>query len=355
MECCTDQEWKGTWDPFVRLCFQFGMLLGVDEFQQDLGFHLCKHRLNNRLFNGWGLVWSQPPGGVRLDYDPDPAEEKVDLFVGPLFALDELGRELWVKDECKIDLFRWASENALGDDVPIYVTISYRACCVAPVPAVAAPCDDSAAPTMPSRVLESVQAHLSLDPPEHTPPAPIDLSDAAPTADDTQAIRFRTLVDLIRNDAERPILLGTVARRPPAGGDVHWVFTPNPQLPRITAVGGEALRVLESSVIADRLRVTFSRRPDWMPAAGFRVYQYPTPPAAPTQLVAGAATVDADPDDPTNPNKISILLTPAPAAGSNMRIEIAGGGPDALVVLTTAGPIPLNDGRNHVRWTISTP
>src|SRR6267154_3479415 len=152
--CCADQEWKGVWDPFVRLCYQFGMLLGVDELNQDLGYGVCKHRLSQRLFAGYGLVWG-------TDFTVDDA--KGTLTVGPLFALDELGRELYVKDPCTIDLKQFLDDNNLDGGATLYVTISYRACCVAPVPAVAAPCDDAASPTMMSRVLETVQCELTAD------------------------------------------------------------------------------------------------------------------------------------------------------------------------------------------------
>ena len=73
------------------------------------------------------------------------------LGVPPFFAIDELGRELWSKEPCTIDLDAWAAETGVADGQPVYVTVAYRSCCVAPVPAVAAPCDDAASPTMPSR------------------------------------------------------------------------------------------------------------------------------------------------------------------------------------------------------------
>jgi hypothetical protein len=339
MECCTDQEWKGNWDPFVRLCFQFGMLLGVDEFQQDLGFHLCKHRLGLRLWTGFGLVWGT---GIvdPIAFDPDPTKEDAHLTIGPLFALDELGRELWVKEPCTIDLFRWAKENSLADDTPVYATIAYRACCVAPVPAVAAPCDDSASATMPSRVLESVECELSLDPPDD----PIDLSDLAPTSSDTLPVRFQTLVNLIANDARRPLLLGSVTRKTLAGGNLSWTVAPNAQLPRITGGGGEALRVVDAAIAGANLRVTFSRPPTYAVPAGFQVYQLAGTTL--TQLVTGASTVTTDASDP---RKLIVSLIPGgPTAG--YRIEVAGTGPNAVLFMTPQGPAPLNEGRNYTRW-----
>jgi hypothetical protein len=296
------------------------------------------------LFHGWGLVWG---AGIvdPIDYKPDPTAKDAHLTVGPLFAIDELGRELWVKQPCTIDLFRWAAENALTDGAPAYVTITYRACCVAPVPAVAAPCDDSASATMPSRVLETVECELSLDPPED----PIDLSDATPTPSDTLPIRFQSLVDLIRNDARRPLLLGSVARQTLAGGNQQWTVTPNARLPKITGFGGAALRVVEaaivSSAVGNELHVTFTRPPSYAVLGAFQVYQLAGTPPTLTQLVTAGSTVTAD---GTDSRKLIIHLDGAPTAG--YRIEVAGTGPSAVLVMTPAGPAPLNDGRNYTRW-----
>lgn len=361
MECCTDQEWKGNWDPFVRLCFQFGMLLGVDEFQQDLGFHLCKHRLAQRLFHGWGLVWGTGIGDP-IAYDPDPTHENARLTVGPLFALDELGRELWVKQPCTIDLFRWAKENALPDDTRVYVTIAYRACCIAPVPAVAAPCDDSASATMPSRVLETVECELSLDPPED----PIDLSDAAPTPSNTLPIRFQTLVDLIRNDARRPLLLGSVVRRSHDNGTQEWTVTPavHPAPPPVTAAGAgpagpgagpagpKVHSVVEARIDGKALHVTFSHAPTYAVSGSFQVYQLTGHAAGhafpATELEALVTDRSKLTQDPGDPRKLIVGLRGAPTGG--YRIEIAGTGPHAVLFKTRSGPAPLNDGQSYTSW-----
>src|SRR5947209_3864111 len=149
-QACSNDDWKGDWDPFVRLYYQFGMLMGVDEFTQEQGFHLTKHRLGNRMFVGYGMQWG-------IDYAVNDAQGQ--LTVGPLFALDDLGRELWVKNACAIDLAQWLNDNGIpvGGSATVYVTVDFNACSVAPVPAIASPCDDAASPTMPSRLLESAR------------------------------------------------------------------------------------------------------------------------------------------------------------------------------------------------------
>lgn len=227
---CTDLEWRGVWSPFVRVSYQFGMLLGVDELNQELGYHLCKHRLSQRLFVGYGLVWGAP------GYSVDATSHT--LTIGPLFALDELGRELWVKGPCTIDLAQWLADNSVAPGTTIHVTIAYRACSAAPVPAVAAPCDNAASPTMPSRVIETAVGQLSID----APPPPLDLATkAAPPDRSSQASRFATLVRLISEDADRPLLLGTIepgATDPTTRKPSKYTSTPNAGLPRLPMVGG---------------------------------------------------------------------------------------------------------------------
>src|SRR4051812_28963706 len=124
--CCTDMAWKGNWDPFVRVCYQFGMLLGQDEFDTELGYLLTKHRLSQRLFVGYGVVWG---GSFTVD------EVAGTLTVAPLFALDELGRELYVPNPCTVDLVQWLGDNDVGVGTQLWVAVGYKSCCVAPVPA----------------------------------------------------------------------------------------------------------------------------------------------------------------------------------------------------------------------------
>jgi hypothetical protein len=193
---------------------------------------------------------------------------------------------------------------------------------------------------MPSRVLETVESELSLDPPDD----PIDLSEAAPTPSSTLPIRFQTLLDLIRNDARRPLLLGSVARRTLADGNQAWTVTPNARLSRVTGFGGEALRVVEAAIVDAALHVTFSRAPTYAALGAFQVYQLAGTML--TELVTSKSTLTSD---GTDPRKLIISLDlGAPTDG--YRIEVAGTGPNAVLFMTPAGPVPLNEGRNYTRW-----
>jgi hypothetical protein len=363
--CCGTGAWAGKWDPFTRLCYQFGMLLGVDEFAQEQGYLVTKHRLSQRLSVGFGLVWGKP---VVVD------DTKGTLTVGPLYALDELGRELWVKDPCTIDLNGWLRENPEVDDkTPIYVTIAYSPCCVAPIPAVAAPCDDSASPTMPSRVRESVSVCLGRD----LPPAAIDLSDTpSPTASDPdQAARWKTFVQLLSDDVDRPLLLATVTSRPVNRADMAnvqnlSVLTQNDALPRITVALGApvrafalaktpALLVGEEDAASFRvvavdldpatkeLTVRFNLAPVAATKDSFKVLMYKVPAAG--AFAPSKALVDGDPKfDPSDPQLLRIPLTALPDKGKPVRVTVVGAGDAAVLGWDGRALLAVNTGADCV-------
>lgn len=349
--CCSNQEWKGDWDPFVRLCYQFGMLLGVDEFQQDQGFHLCKHRLSQRLFTGFGLVWG---GAVTIASGMSDGQAFERLTVQPLFALDELGRELWVQNPCTLDLRAWADQNLVTDGKRIYLTVGYQPCCVAPVPAVAAPCDDAASPTMPSRALETAALALSADGVE----PPIDLSAHLVGGKDAQPGNFALLVQQIKDDAARPLLLGALTRLPPAfaGGPHAWEFTANSELPtpQIAAPTGSEFRVVGAWLGDKVLQVALSRAPAVAPIAAFHVDAIAQPAAGATSAPQSLVDTSQAPKlVAPGYTTLSVALTANPAAKTVVRIRIDGAGPNQVLALIPGGAIALNHGTDFTTFVVT--
>lgn len=256
--CCNDTNWTETCDPFKRICYQYGMLLGVDEFQQDQGYHRSKHRMNQRLFIGYGLVYggdfsvvkrTRTTGGANVDY--------LAVVVHGLLGLDDLGRELWLKEPCSLDLSTWWAQNKTTASVPtqaedcaeqpvvktIYVTVGFKQCCSNPVPAVAPPCDDQASPTMASRIQEIVECQLSFKPP--VPPTDLGVARPADVRWSDDALKtFAGWVKAMCADEVRPLLLGTMEVYETGAGTLHVKKCRNHALPRIAMKVPPAFQVV---------------------------------------------------------------------------------------------------------------
>ncbi len=53
--------------------YHFGMLLGVDDFRADQGFHLGHHRRHQRALHGYGVVY-----GYAVSFDPEGGQVRVE-------------------------------------------------------------------------------------------------------------------------------------------------------------------------------------------------------------------------------------------------------------------------------------
>ena len=251
--CCKDNNWIDNCDPLKRICYQYGMLLGVEEFQQEQSYHRSKHRLNQRLFIGYGLYYGGDFSVVKRKVKDKDGKESDHLFVviHRLFALDDLGRELWVKDQCELDLTVWWAAHKTTGAIPVqaeekdteacapapanektvYLTLGYKQCCTAPVPAIAPPCDDQTAPTMASRIIEGVECQLSLT----APKPPTDFAVARPADVRWSDQAMKVLADWMKAmcaDESRPLLLGTLEITD-TGTGLHVKKCRNHALPRL--------------------------------------------------------------------------------------------------------------------------
>jgi len=152
-------------DPFTDLAVQFGMLLGVADFDALAANPRGKMRLHNAWLHGQGVVWGYP---VSVD------SASRELRVGPGLALDAVGHELCLSVKSCLDLGAWfdttsadpsaeltVTTNADGSvSFDAYLVVRFAACLAQPVPAMASPCDGSATGTAYSRVNETVELLL---------------------------------------------------------------------------------------------------------------------------------------------------------------------------------------------------
>lgn len=171
---CTGDGGSLPADPFTALRFHFGMLLGVDDFEVEQGFHHGKQRLHNAWLHRDGVVW-----GLAVDANKDGNGE---IRVFPGLALDGAGRELHLDDPACLSVTAWYKQHAAdvgvapdeGGSVQFdaYVIARYATCPMRPVPALAEPCSGMSSETAYSRTFETVDIRLVPGPPPAAPPAP---------------------------------------------------------------------------------------------------------------------------------------------------------------------------------------
>jgi hypothetical protein len=160
-------------NPFYGLRYQYGMLLGVDDFETEQAYHRGKTRLHNAWLHREGVVW-----GLDVCIDTKHNEIKVK----PGLALDPAGHELHLDATACVDVTQWyaahksdagfTSTTAANGDIQFdaQVVIAFQACLTRQVPAMVDPCQGSGPNgTAYSRVNETVQ--LSLVPLDTTPAA----------------------------------------------------------------------------------------------------------------------------------------------------------------------------------------
>ena len=143
--------------------YHFGMLLGVDDFRADQGFHLGHHRRHQRALHGYGVVYGY---GVVFEADKGQLRVKAGL------AIDAKGRDLFLDTDQCLTLAAWwekhQKDDVFADANPEDATfdadvlLCYRTCLSRPVPAIADPCAGTSADIAYSRICESV--HLTLAP-----------------------------------------------------------------------------------------------------------------------------------------------------------------------------------------------
>ena len=142
--------------------YHFGMLLGVEDFRAEQGFHVGRLRRHQRLLHGAGVV-----AGYAVEFDA----ETFQLRVGPGYGIDLLGRDLMLDVTQCVSLPLWwgkhAKDEAFDDianpkdaSVDLDLVVCYATCLDRPVPAIAEPCDADASDIAYSRLCETVTLAL---------------------------------------------------------------------------------------------------------------------------------------------------------------------------------------------------
>ncbi len=149
-------------DPWKRVNYTRGLVLGVDEFVQEQAFFLGKDHLHNRMLHGYGTV-----AGLQVKLTGQQ------LTVTPGLALDAAGHEIRVCRDMCADVGVWVTRNI--DYLPdgafdVHLVLCYRECQTDTVPVPGEPCRTQADAMAASRITETFELRLSVPTPS-LPPA----------------------------------------------------------------------------------------------------------------------------------------------------------------------------------------
>jgi hypothetical protein len=171
---------SGVLSPDLRVNYEFGLVLGVDEFKQEQMYFLEKDYLHNRALHGYGTVYGLKVEATR------PADEAKDVLitVEPGLGIDQCGRYILLRNAQCARLKAWlkkqpsnvvAQHQDASGDMHLYVVASYDECLEALVPIPGAPCSSSESTSAPSRIRDSFNLELRWEPPRMAAWAAVDL------------------------------------------------------------------------------------------------------------------------------------------------------------------------------------
>jgi hypothetical protein len=163
----------GTLSPDLRVFYQYGMVLGLDDFLQEQTHNLGLDYHHERALHGYGTVY-----GLQVTTStPSDAPADVTVTVEPGMAIDQSGREVTVPTaQCaRIGAWLAAQDEAhagtveanlgISGELVVYVTAAYAECPDDLVPLPGQPCSTSSQVQVPSRLRDAWDIELRWAPP----------------------------------------------------------------------------------------------------------------------------------------------------------------------------------------------
>jgi len=155
-------------DPSKHVNYTLGMMLGVDDFNQEFAYLSGRDKWMARDLVGYGTVC-----GLRVSLDKTSNGPRV--FVSSGTALSPLGQLICVHPaQCAV-LNDWMNANQqaiqnalfspLGSALKLYLVLCYRDCPVDSVPIAGEPCRSAGNLMAPSRIVDDFTLELHLAPP----------------------------------------------------------------------------------------------------------------------------------------------------------------------------------------------
>lgn len=242
-----------TLDPYKRVNYTTGLVLGVDEFQQEELYLLEKRRLHNRAQHGYGTL-------CGLHVSQENTDNGVEIRVAPGIAVNPKGQEIRVpQTQCAL-LNDWLERHkeevqpTLGSPpqpLQVYLVLCYDECKTDEVPIPSGPCisleDSSAA----SRIADAFVLQIVFDSPDQTENEKVRefldlLHQIEITAEPGEFITREQLEDLVRGIGKitSPPVVSPLITSPPTPMRMHpaevrefmhaafrvWVTEVRPQL-----------------------------------------------------------------------------------------------------------------------------
>jgi len=103
---------EGTLNPDSRVNYNFGLVLGVNEFRQEQLYFLDKHYLHNGELHGYGSVTGLSVDAARY---PKDKPTDVEVTIHPGMAIDQLGRPLIMREDQCARLGAWLAQQVKND------------------------------------------------------------------------------------------------------------------------------------------------------------------------------------------------------------------------------------------------
>jgi len=156
-------------DPQKRVNYTFGMVLGVDEFNQEATYLIGKDHSQYRLAHGYGTIC-----GLQVSLSSD-----LEVQVSTGVAINPRGQEIRVRQKMCARLNDWltANQSALQElygkppfPLSLCVVLAYRECPTDTVPVPGQPCRTQQDSMAASRIADSFQLQLCIN------SAPVSLS-----------------------------------------------------------------------------------------------------------------------------------------------------------------------------------
>lgn len=158
-------------DPTKHVNYQLGMVLGVEDFNQEFAYLVGRGQWMARELIGYGTV-----RGLRVYYQNDGAKGPR-VVVDSGTALSPSGQMICVPTAQCASLNNWLATNAkevsnrLGSPVnsllTLYVVLCYRECPTDEVPIPGEPCRSEEELKAPSRIADDFQLELRFEPPNN--------------------------------------------------------------------------------------------------------------------------------------------------------------------------------------------